>query len=246
MKKRVITGVVIAAMLVAQVMTTFAARSGSSEDSTPTVSQSSVNTVVTVGTTGTKTTEALTSTSAAGGTSISIVVDTTTPTGQKITLNAKGEAVIGDQALSFAKGGAETAGLPEQAVADINAINSGKELSSFIKGFSLTTSFQATEDGKVANLDKAPQMDLTGYHALTGTTAIVTKDAATGVVEDKVTEAVVYVPNLIDGLQNVSILYYDNATGRWLLLAPTMIDPVTKLVYVNVTGSGTLAVIYKR
>ena len=86
---------------------------------------------------------------------------------------------------------------------------------------------------------------MSGYNALTGTHAVVTKNAATGAVEDTATEVVLYVPNLVDGLGNVSILYYNNATGTWMVIPATQIDPVTKLVYATVPGSGTLSVVYK-
>ena len=114
------------------------------------------------------------------------------------------------------------AGLPVAVVDTINAINSGRTLSEVVTG-----------------------VDVSGYNALTGTHAVVTKNAATGAVEDTATEVAVYVPNLVDGLGNVSILYYNNATGTWMVIPATHIDPVTKVVYVTVPGSGTLSVVYK-
>lgn len=220
MKKKVAVGIILAAALAVQSMTVFAAGSSSSGASSAASGSSSESTVVTVTSTGVKTTEVATSTTA-GGSSIAMAVDGTTASGQAITINSNGEAVIGDKILAFAKDEAATAGLPASVVEAINGINSGKALSEIISG-----------------------IDLTGYTALTGTHAIVTKDAQTGVVSDTATEAVIYVPNLVDGLE-ISLLYYDNATGNWVILPATKIDAASKVIYATVPGSGTLSVIYK-
>lgn len=89
-------------------------------------------------------------------------------------------------------------------------------------------------------------MDVSGYNALTGTHAIVTKDAATGAVKDTAAEVSLYVPNLVEGLTNVEVLFYNNVTGQWTLLPALKVDPVTKTVAVNIPGSGTLSVVYKK
>lgn len=147
--------------------------------------------------------------------------------GQKVetstTVTAGGSStVVGDTAVSYATGVAATAGLPEAAVAAINGINEGKTLSDVVK-----------------------DVDVSGYKALTGTNAIITKDAATGTVKTGAVEVTLYVPNLVDGLQNVSVLFYDNVTGKWTLLPVTKVDPATKTVVTTVTGSGTYTVVYK-
>lgn len=133
-----------------------------------------------------------------------------------------GETVVGNTTITFATGVAATAGLPEAAVAAINGINAGSTLSDVVK-----------------------DVDVTGYKALTGTNAIVTKDVTTGEVKTGATEVTLYVPNLVDGLQNVSVLFYDNVTGKWTLLPVTKVDPVTKTVVTTITGSGTYTVVYK-
>lgn len=133
-----------------------------------------------------------------------------------------GETVVGDTKITFATGVAATAGLPEAAVAAINGINAGSTLSDVVK-----------------------DVDVTGYKALHGTQAIVTKDVTTDAVKTGATEVTLYVPNLVDGLQNVSVLFYDNVTGKWTLLPVTKVDPVTKTVVTTITGSGTYTVVYK-
>ena len=135
---------------------------------------------------------------------------------------AGGTSVVGNTAISFATGVAATAGLPETAVAAINGINEGKALSEVVK-----------------------DVDVSGYKALTSTNAIVTKDVTSGTVKTGAVEVTLYVPNLVDGLQNVSVLFYDNVTGKWTLLPVTKVDPATKTLVTTITGSGTYTVVYK-
>lgn len=161
------------------------------------------------------------------GSSTSSGVTIVAGSGQKVetstTVTAGGSStVVGDTAVSYATGVAATAGLPETAVAAINGINEGKALSDVVK-----------------------DVDVSGYKALTSTNAIITKDAATGTVKTGAVEVTLYVPNLVDGLQNVSVLFYDNVTGKWTLLPVTKVDPATKTVVTTVTGSGTYTVVYK-
>lgn len=198
---------------------------GSSYGTSTTTSTSKSNThsstTVTVSSTGVKTTGATTSASPKGST-IGVAVDTVTSTGQPVTTNSKGQAVIGDTAVGFADSSAATAGLPSNVVSEINDINAGKPLSEAVK-----------------------TVDLNGYNALTGTHAIVTMDAATGTVKTGPVEVSLYVPNLVGNLANVEVLFYDNAIGQWQLIPAVNVDPVTKTVAVNVPGSGTLSVVYK-
>lgn len=146
---------------------------------------------------------------------------TTTTDGKSLTTNGAGSKTENVK-LEFAVGAAETAGLPQSVVASINSINSGKKLSEAVGNASLE-----------------------GYAALGVTSAIVTKDAATGKIADVPTSVTLYIPNLISNLQNVKILYYENATGQWKVLEPTAIDFNTKTVSFNVVGSGTVTIIHK-
>ena len=124
--------------------------------------------------------------------------------------------------VSLAAGEAATAGLPEQVVSSIQSINSG------------------------AALDTATgNTELSGYKTLTGTQAVVTRSAADDQVVTGQTELSIYVPNLTGSLNNVQILFYDNATGRWSVLTPVSVDTASKTIRVNISGSGTFAVGYK-
>lgn len=234
MKRKYAAVLVLAAALAVQPMSAFAAWStssslsdGSSGSSTgsssgnKTNSTNKSNTTVNVSPTGVKTTGATTS-AGPNGSTISVAVDTVTTTGQQVTTNSKGQAVVGDTAVGFAPSAAATAGLPETVVSEINGINSGRPLNEVI-----------------------PDVDLTGYNALTGTHAIVTMDANTGAVKTGNVEVSLYVPNLVGNLAEVQVLFYDNAKGQWQLIPAVKVDPVTKTVAVNVPGSGTLSVVYK-
>lgn len=161
-----------------------------------------------------------------GGVGQSSKTTTTTTTTTTASTNAVKitEPVVDDTTLSFATDAAATAGLPSTTVSQINAINSGSALSDNIK-----------------------DVNLSGYSSLIPTVAVVTRSTATGAVNDTVTVPVkLYIPNLVAGLNNVQILYYNNSTGRWELLTPTSVDAASKTLTVNVKGSGTLTVVYKK
>lgn len=141
-----------------------------------------------------------------------------------VTTNSRGQAVVGDTALEFVQGsGAAVAGLPDNIVSSIKGINEGRPLSEVVPG-----------------------VDLTGYNALVGTHAIVTKEAATNTEKTGPVEVPLYVPNLMDGLGDVEVLFYDNMTGTWKIIKPNRIDTTSKMMWFNIPNSGTLSVVYKR
>lgn len=158
------------------------------------------------------------------GSTIGVVVDTTTTTGVPITSNEKGEVVIGDTAVSFVDSTSTAATLPTTVAAEVANINAGKTLQE-----SITTT----------------TVDLTGYNALTRAHTIITKDAVTDQVKTGPVEVSVYVPNLVENLDNLSVLFYDDATGQWTLLPVVKVDAASKTVAVNIPGSGTMSVVYK-
>ena len=114
-------------------------------------------------------------------------------------------------------------GLPASVVSSINGINSGSTLSQVVPG-----------------------VDLTGYNALIGTHALMTRDNATNAEKTGNVEFPLYVPNLMDGLGTVQVLFYDNFLGQWRLITPNRIDTAAKTLWVTVPNSGTISVVYKR
>ena len=137
--------------------------------------------------------------------------------------NEKGETIVGNVAVGFVQGENALAGLPQVVVGLMNNINSGQPLDQALN----TTS-------------------LAGYNALTGTHVISVTDTATGAAVTGNIQVSLYVPNLVDGLANVSILFYDNATGNWILIPVSAVDVANKTVTVSVPGSGVLSVVYQR
>lgn len=144
-----------------------------------------------------------------------------TTDGKSLTTNGAG-ALTENVAAAFAVGAAEVAGLPEAVVASINNINTGANL--------------ATAVGN---------QDLVGYAALTTTSAVVLQDKTTNTAADKEVTVTLYIPNLIEGLQDVKVLYYENATGLWKVVNPLAIDFSKKTITFNMFGSGTVTVIHK-
>lgn len=182
--------------------------------------------VFAAGSTSTSTTVTNTSSATKSDNGSEIQTGTVTVNGETVTVttNSRGEAVVGNTSVSFANGSAATAGLPTTTVEQINAINAGQSLA-----------------------ESVSDVNLTGYNALGQTMAIVTKNNTTGAVDDHVTALVnLYVPNLLENLGTVQILFFNNATGRWELLTPVNINAAAKQISVYVPGSGTLSVVYRR
>lgn len=126
-------------------------------------------------------------------------VNTVQISGTGVTTNSRGQVIVGDTALELIAGDERAvAGLPESTVTTINGINSGSPLNGVVPG---------------TNLD--------GYNALISTHAIVTKDAATDTEKAGMVEVPLYVPNLVDGLGEVQVLFYNNLTGTWTVIQPT-------------------------
>lgn len=146
---------------------------------------------------------------------------TKTPDGQSLETNGAGSKTE-DVNAEFAVGNASTSGLPEQVVSSINSINSGADLAAAIGN-----------------------SDLAGYSALTKTAAVILTEKATNTVANKTVSVTLYIPNLVSGLQNVKILYFENATGQWKVVEPTAVDFANKTVSFNMFGSGTVTVIHK-
>lgn len=55
-----------------------------------------------------------------------------------------------------------------------------------------------------------------------------------------------YVPNLVEGLNDVQILYYNQATRTWELMAPTSINYATKEISVTLSGTTPFTIVYKK
>lgn len=125
--------------------------------------------------------------------------------------------------LTFSLGGdASTAGVPQEILEQVEAINGGEPPASAV------------------GMD-----ELEGYYALIATHTIIGKDAETGEEVTGRGKLTFYVPNLLEGLADVSALFYDRAAGQWEVL-PVEQDTEAKTVSVMLPGSGILTVIYRR
>lgn len=86
--------------------------------------------------------------------------------------------------------------------------------------------------------------ELVGYSALTPVTTVnaapSAKDPQTGIVAMSV-----YIPNLIEGLNDVKILYFNRATGLWETMTPVAVDFATKQVTLNIADQTPFTLIYK-
>lgn len=84
-----------------------------------------------------------------------------------------------------------------------------------------------------------------GYNPLIPVQTLVVTDAATQTkLEEKVTVSL-YVPNLVEGLNDVQLLYYNTVTKKWEFMAPLAIDYATKQVTVTLGSDTAFTVVYK-
>ena len=67
--------------------------------------------------------------------------------------------------------------------------------------------------------------DLAGYNPLVRIQNMETTVQTNG----QPVEFSIYVPNLVENLNNVQVLILNSSTGKWELVTPTGIDPVTKM-----------------
>ena len=79
--------------------------------------------------------------------------------------------------------------------------------------------------------------NMVGYVALAPIQAAVVDGSAT---------VNMYVPNLVEGLNDVQILYYNQATHTWELMAPAGINYATKEISVNLSGTTPFTIVYKK
>ncbi len=133
--------------------------------------------------------------------------------------------------LKFRMGSLQEGDVPDEVFEQITRINSGELLA------------------EVVDLE-----GLEGYFALTGTSTVVAEakeeGGSTETKEDgsaaKQGTLTLHVPNLLAGLEDISVLFYGNEAGEWKLIPANKTDMEAKTVSVTLTGSGTLAVVYRR
>lgn len=112
--------------------------------------------------------------------------------------------------------------LPQEVLAAVEAINAGKSLA-----------------------EATGMTELEGYFALTTTHMFIAKDEETGEEATGSGRLTVYVPNLLDGLTDVSALFYDCAGGQWRVIPAERVDAANKRISVTLNGSGVMTTIYR-
>ena len=223
MRKKIATIVLTTALAASQAVCTYAAGSAGTDPVINSGSSSDGSSYDSGVKTGTTTSSTSATKSGQGNNVVQIGVGQTS-SGAQVETNSRGQAVVGNTALEFVQdSGNAVAGLPESVVSAINGINSGRPLN-----------------------EAVPDVDLTGYNALVGTHSIVTKAAATNAEKTGAVEVPLYIPNMVDGLGDIEVLFYDNMTGTWKVIKPNKVDIGSKMIWFEVPNSGTFSVIYKR
>lgn len=112
--------------------------------------------------------------------------------------------------------------LSREVLAAVEAINTGKSLA-----------------------EATGMKELEGYFALTTTHMIIAKDEETGEEATGSGRLTIYVPNLLDGLADVSALFYDCGEEQWRVIPAEVVDTVNKRISVTLNGSGVMTTIYR-
>lgn len=93
----------------------------------------------------------------------------------------------------------------------------------------------------LASVQSLPSdMDLTGYNPL-----VRIQNMETVQTNGQPVEFSIYVPNLVENLDHIQVLILNSSTGKWELVTPSGIDPVTKMVTVSLNFTGPMTVVYK-
>lgn len=87
--------------------------------------------------------------------------------------------------------------------------------------------------------------ELKGYYALTTTHVIIARDKQTEKESTGSGRLILYVPNLVEGLSDVSVLFYDCAEGEWRVIPAEMVDAAGKRVSVIINGSGVVTTVHR-
>lgn len=126
--------------------------------------------------------------------------------------------------LTFSMGSNEYAEktLPQEVLDAVEAINRGESLA-----------------------EATGMTELEGYFALTTTHMIIAKDEETGEEATGSGRLTIYVPNLLDGLTDVSALFYDCAGGQWRVIPAERVDAANKRISVTLNGAGVMTTIYR-
>lgn len=152
-------------------------------------------------------------------TKYSFAVNTTTSNGTQITSNGDGSVSVGNVKVYFASGVAETAGLPEHIVGNIDALNAGNAAS-----------------------DVLGKAELKDYQAVGCTRAVILSDQTTG----QMTTGCEFLMDagITDAAGQYAVAYYDNQTGLWNYV-PVTVDPTTNLIRMYLPGSCTIQLLKK-
>ena len=90
--------------------------------------------------------------------------------------------------------------------------------------------------------------ELKNHFALIGIKGIIAWDKETGEEVDGGGEVTLYVPNLIQGLSKVAVLFYGRESGQWEVISvpESAVDTAAKMLTVELPGAGLMTVIYQR
>lgn len=224
MKKKYF-GVVLAAAMMAQPLMVLAAENPSANANVVVrpsrdngSSNSSSKPLDTTSTSGAGLTGGATGTAAAG-----IILSQDATAGRTVSGGSSSSISVGEITVRFATNEENKAIFTEKVVETINTINSGT-----------TPLYRAIGTPEVV-----------GYNPLIPIQTLVAEEAATKLKKTDPVTVTLYVPNLVENLNNVQILYYNDETKKWEFMAPSAVDFATKQISVQLKGDTPFTVVYK-
>ena len=157
-----------------------------------------------------------------GDTAVGITISNGTATGS-VPGNSGAAISLGDITVRFATNEENKESFPWNVVETINTINAGT-----------TPLYRAIGTP-----------DTVGYNPLIPVQTLIAEDAATQAKRTDSVTVTLYVPNLMENLNNVQILYYNEETKMWEFVAPSAVDFATKQISMTLKGNTPFTVVYK-
>ena len=224
MKKKVFIAMAVAAAMAA--MPVAAGAAGSSHDSSSSTSMTTSNSTSNAGVASGATVVSSQPTVQVteSGTKVTVAGATKDATGTTVGLVGEsagnGAVKSDDVTVSVATGVAETAGLSDETVNTIKALNN------------TSVSLSST----------LPGLGLDGFAKVGGTRAIIAKDAAGN---DATATVTLYVDSLPAGATTVNVVVFSNVTSQWTVIRNLQVDMASKTVTFTVNGSCTAQIAAK-
>lgn len=173
-------------------------------------------------------------------------LDTTSTSGAGLTGGATGTAAAGIILSQDATaGGTVSGGSSSISVGEITVRFATNEENKAIFTEKVVETINTINSGTTPLYRAIGTPEVVGYNPLIPIQTLVAEEAATKLKKTDPVTVTLYVPNLVENLNNVQILYYNDETKKWEFMAPSAVDFATKQISVQLKGDTPFTVVYK-